>query len=138
MRIWLGRESLLLNKTKDVTISALNHYKDRLSNIESDKQIEDLPKSVRSLLEAEAKKPIELIDDSIDKLKGDDINDISLLEQRIDLLVKSLECYRGDLIKIKKIMDEKYPELFDPSRNIREKINLITEALEKIPQFSGA
>lgn len=136
MRIWLGRESLELNRTRDVTLNALNHYKDRLSNIESDKQIEDLPKAVRSLLAKEAKKPFEVIDDSISKLETGGLNDISSLEERIDLLVKALECYRDDLMKTKRIMGDKYPELFDPSRDIRKEIELITEALEEIPKFS--
>ena len=136
MRIWLGKEFLELNRGRKVTLTALNHYKNRLSEIESDKQIEDLPKATRSLLKNEAGKPLQLIENIIEKLETGGLDNISQLENRVDLLEKALKCYREDMNKIESTMYHKYPELFDKSQDTVDEIELINEALENIPKFA--
>ena len=132
--MWKGRYAFETDKNRNVMISALEYYKSRLAGVSNDKQLEDLPKAVRDLLQNEANTPIETIDTVIDTLKSQEYSRINDLEHSVSLLENSLKIYKTDLETVSKTMASKYPGLFGTkqSPNITEEIETIDSILEEI------
>ncbi len=145
----LGIKSLnfaqrLCNIEQDLTLSILPFQRHTsevvdLANETGTPYILHMPMEPQSMNENPGEGAIYISDvesDIIEKLETGGLDNISQLENRVDLLEKALKCYREDMNKIENTMYHKYPELFGKSSNIEEEIDLIDEALEEIPKFA--
>jgi len=134
MIMWRGSYAFETDKNRNVMITALEHYKSRLTGVSNDKQLEDLPKAVKILLQNEANTPIQTINTVIEILKSNEYGRISTLEHSVSLLENSLKIYKTDLITVSETIASKYPRLFGhkESPNITEEIEIIDKVLEEI------
>ena len=132
--MWQGRYTLEIDKNIAVMVSALNHYKDRLNTLSYDKQNEDLPVAVRTLLQREVNSSLEVVDETLEILKSRDDVKIGSLEEHADLLETALKIYKTDLGTVSETMTTKYPVLFGhkESPDITKEIVLIDKVLEGV------
>ena len=133
MMMWRGRYAFDSEKNTKVMISALEYYKNRLNDISNDKEVKDLPKAVKILLQNEANTQNNDINYCVGILKEENPQ-LNLLHQHVSLLETALKIYKTDLQTVRETMASTYPGLFGTkqSPNIVEEIGVINKVLDEI------
>lgn len=132
-KVWEGKKFIAQKEGKEVIISALNHYKKRLSTIELDQSVKEMGASFGMIFKQEAQKNLKVINPLIQKISSESIDDS--LQDSIPILEKALSCYHADILKIEKTRIENCSELFDEPKNLKEQLPLVNNALEIINSF---
>ena len=131
--LWLGG-IYLQNGGHIIVLKALKHYKNRVSKIGNDPQLQDAAITLRMLISDEGKKTAEKVD-SVMKIISAGKNDPNLINQtqfEVPLMEKALKCYQADIKKITHTMQKRYGDLFDEPKNLYDDLPLIDNALKEI------
>jgi len=137
-KIWLGAIYLKDEGGYEIVLKSLNHYKKRLKSIGNSPELKDSSAMLGSLLQQEAAKIIPKIDETIKKIQ-EGLTDTKLLNSLSNdskFLVKSLLCYEADIKKAQDIGHEYFLKLVGDLSLIKNNLELIKNALNKIDQFS--
>ena len=137
-KIWLGAIYLKDEGGYEIILKSLNHYKKRLKTLGSSPELKDSSAMFGSLLQQEAMKTIPKIDEVIKKIQ-DSLSDTSLLyslsEDR-SFLAKALACYEADIKKAQDTGHEYFLKLVGSLPLVKNDLEIIKNALDKINQFS--
>jgi hypothetical protein len=137
-KIWLGSIYLKDEGGYEIVLKSLNHYKKRLKSIGSSPELKNSSAMFGSLLQQEATKVIPKIDKTV-KIIQEGLTDIKLLNSLSSdsgFLVKSLLCYEADIKKAQDSGHEYFLKLVGDLSVVRNNLELIKNALNKIKQSS--
>jgi len=129
---WSGVKYILEENGDKLLFKASNHYRKRLTKIDSDPSVKALGGSFGMLLNQEAHKTFNAVNPVIEKIASRDAEKINSLQSDISILEKALNCYKSDIQKIVSNMENQYAELFDEPKTMKNDLPLIDEALSKI------
>lgn len=137
-KIWLGAVYLKDEGGYEIVLKSLDHYKKRLKSLGSSPELKDSSAMFGSLLQQEAMKTIPKIDEVIKKIQ-DGLSDTTLLyslsEDR-SFLAKALACYEADINKAQDTGHEYFLKLVGNLPLVKNDLEIIKNALDKINQFS--
>ena len=137
-KIWLGAVYLKDEGGYEIVLKSLDHYKKRLKSLGSSPELKDSSAMFGSLLQQEAMKTIPKIDEVIKKIQ-DGLSDTALLyslsEDR-SFLAKALACYEADIKKAQDTGHEYFLKLVGNLPLVKNDLEIIKNALDKINQFS--
>jgi hypothetical protein len=137
-KIWLGAIYLKDEGGYEIVLKSLDHYKKRLKSLGSSPELKDSSAMFGSLLQQEAMKTIPKIDEVIKKIQ-DGLSDTTLLyslsEDR-SFLAKALACYEADINKAQDTGHEYFLKLVGNLPLVKNDLEIIKNALDKINQFS--
>ncbi|MBI5859383.1 MAG: hypothetical protein HZB73_01345 [Nitrosarchaeum sp.] len=137
-KIWLGVIYLKDEGGYELVLKSLAHYKKRLTTIGNSPELKDSSAMFASLLQQEAMKTIPKIDEMIKKIQNG-LSDAKLLNSLSDdsaFLVKALLCYEADIKKAQDTGHEYFLKLVGNLPLIKDDLEAIKHALNKISQFS--
>lgn len=137
-KIWLGAIYLKDEGGYEIVLKSLNHYKKRLKSIGNSPELKNSSAMFISLLQQEAMKTIPKIDETIKTIQ-EGLTDIRLLNSLSNdsrFLVKALLCYEADIKKAQDVGHEYFLKLVGDLSLVRNNVELIKNALNKIEQFS--
>ena len=137
-KIWLGAVYLKDEGGYEIVLKSLDHYKKRLKSLGSSPELKDSSAMFGSLLQQEAMKTIPKIDEVIKKIQ-EGLSDTTLLyslsEDR-SFLAKALACYEADINKAQDTGHEYFLKLVGNLPLVKNDLEIIKNALDKINQFS--
>jgi len=137
-KIWLGAIYLKDEGGYEIVLKSLIHYKKRLKSIGNSPELKDSSAMFGSLLQQEAMKTITKIDETI-KIIQEGLVDIKLLNSLSNnsrFLTNSLLCYEADIKKAQDTGHEYFLKLVGDLSSVKNNLELIKNALNKIEQFS--
>lgn len=122
----------------EIVLKSLNHYKKRLRTIGNSPELKDSSAMFGSILQQEAMKTIPKIDETIKKIQ-DGLSDNNLLDslsKDVPFLLKALLCYETDIKKAQDTGHEYFLKLVGDLPLVKNDLELIKNASDKIKQFS--
>jgi len=122
----------------EIILKSLAHYKKRLRTIGNSPELKDSSAMFGTLLQQEAMKTIPKIDEIIKKIQ-DSLTDIKLLNslnEDLSFLLKALMCYETDIQKAQNTGHEYFLKLIGDLSLVKNDLEVIKNALNKIRQFS--
>ena len=137
-KIWMGIIYLKDEGGYEIVLRSLNHYKKRLKSIGNSPELKDSSAMFGSLLQQEAMKTIPKIDHII-KIIQEGLTESTLLNSLSNdsgFLVKALLCYEADIKKAQDTGHEYFLKLVGDLSLVKNDLELIKNALNKIEQFS--
>lgn len=122
----------------EIVLKSLTHYKKRLRTIGNSPELKDSSAMFGTILQQEAMKTIPKIDEVIKKIQ-DGLSDIKLLNSLSEdspFLLKALLCYESDIKKAQDTGHEYFLKLIGDLPLVKNDLEVIKNALNKIHQFS--
>jgi hypothetical protein len=138
-KIWLGGIYLKDEGGYEIILKSLNHYKKRLKTIGISPELKDSAAMFASILQQEATKTIPKIDEIIKRIQEglSDNKSLNSLSDDSPFLIKALLCYEADIKKAQDTGHEYFLKLVGDLPSIKNDLEIIKEALNKINQFSA-
>lgn len=138
-KIWLGGIYLKDEGGYEIILKSLNHYKKRLKTIGISPELKDSAAMFASILQQEATKTIPKIDEIIKRIQEglSDNKSLNSLSDDSLFLIKALLCYEADIKKAQDTGHEYFLKLVGDLPSIKNDLEIIKEALNKINQFSA-
>ena len=122
----------------EIILKSLTHYKKRLKTIGNSPELKNSSAMFGTLLQQEAMKTIPIIDEIIKKIQ-DSLTDTKLLNslnEDLPFLLKALMCYESDIQKAQNTGHEYFLKLVGDLLLVKNDLEVIKKALNKIRQFS--
>jgi hypothetical protein len=122
----------------EIVLKSLIHYKKRLRTIGSSPELKDSSAMFGTILQQEAMKTIPKIDEIIKKIQ-DCLSDTKLfnsLSEDSSFLLKALLCYESDIKKAQDTGHEYFLKLVVDLPLVKNDLEIIKNASDKIKQFS--
>ena len=137
-KIWVGAFYLKDEGGYEIVLKSLNHYKKRLKTIGNSPELKDSSTMFASILQKEAMKTIPKIDEMIKKIQEglSDIRLLNSLSEDSPFLAKALLCYETDIKKAQDTGHEYFLKLIVNLPLVKNDLEVIKNALNKISQFS--
>ena len=137
-KIWLGGIFLKNEGGYEITLKSLTHYKKRLHTIGNSPELKEAAAMFAPVLQQQAVKTIPKIDEAILKIQDvlSDTKPVDSLRDDMELLQRALECYQSDIEKAENTGHEYFIKLLGDLPATRKDTPSITQAIEKINQFS--
>lgn len=137
-KIWLGGLYFKEEGGYEITLKALEHYKNRLKTLSASPELKESAAMFASVLNSQARKTVPKIDEAIAKIKNnlDTIQKVNNLQEDIPFFEKALTCYESDIHKAEDSGYEYFVKLVGDMSQARKDLETIKTALEKISQFS--
>tara|TARA_Y100000590_G_scaffold186577_1_gene212589 strand:- start:5047 stop:5472 length:426 start_codon:yes stop_codon:yes gene_type:complete len=137
-KIWLGGIFLKNEGGYEITLKSLTHYKKRLQTIGNSPELKEAAAMFAPVLQQQAVKTIPKIDEAILKIQDvlSDTKPVDSLRDDMELLQRALECYQSDIEKAENTGHEYFIKLLGDLPATRKDTPSITQAIEKINQFS--
>ncbi len=136
-KIWLGGIYLKDEGGYEIILRSLIHYKKRLMTVDKSPEIKDSAAMFGGILILAAKKAMQKIDETIQKIQGGlpDAQSINTLKENIPILEKALTSYETDIQKAQDTGHEYYLNLIGDLPSVKNDLELIKIAKSKINQF---
>tara|TARA_B100000029_G_scaffold408248_1_gene409443 strand:- start:978 stop:1403 length:426 start_codon:yes stop_codon:yes gene_type:complete len=136
--IWLGGIYLKNEGGYEIVLRSLTHYKKRLQTIGNSPELKEAAAMFAPVLQQQAAKTIPKIDETISKIQDvlTDTKPIDSLADDAQFLQRALECYQSDIEKAENTGHEYFIKLLGDLPASKKDTPNITEAIEKIKQFS--
>ena len=137
-KIWLGGIFLKNEGGYEITLKSLTHYKKRLQTIGNSPELKEAAAMFAPVLQQQAVKTIPKIDEAILKIQDvlSDTKPVDSLRDDMELLQRALECYQSDIEKAENTGHVYFIKLLGDLPATRKDTPSITQAIEKINQFS--
>jgi len=137
-KIWLGGIFLKNEGGYEIVLKSLAHYKKRLQTIGNSPELKEAAAMFAPVLQQQAVKTIPKIDEAILKIQDvlSDTKPVDSLRDDMELLQRALECYQSDIEKAENTGHEYFIKLLGDLPATKKDIQIITQAIEKINQFS--
>ena len=137
-KIWLGGIFLKDEGGYEIILKSLTHYKKRLQTIGNSPELKEAAAMFAPVLQQQAVKTIPKIDDIVSKIQDvlSDAKSIDSLTDDVQFLQRALECYQSDIEKAENTGHEYFLKLLGDLPTVKKDKLSITQAIEKIKQFS--
>jgi len=137
-KLWLGGIYLKDEGGYEILLKSLTHYEKRLKTIHLSPELKEAAAMFAPVLQSQARKRVPMISEAKEKIEKIllDTMPIQSLEQDLEILVKSLECYKSDIEKAEDTGAEYFVKLLGDVHEARNNMDLIENALVKIKQYS--
>ena len=122
----------------EIILKSLTHYKKRLQTIGNSPELKEAAAMFAPVLQQQAVKTIPKIDDIVSKIQDvlSDAKSIDSLTDDVQFLQRALECYQSDIEKAENTGHEYFLKLLGDLPTVKKDKLSITQAIEKIKQFS--
>ena len=137
-KIWLGGIFLKNEGGYEIVLKSLAHYKKRLQTIGNSPELKEAAAMFAPVLQQQAVKTIPKIDETISKIQDvlSDTKQIGCLTDDVQFLQRALECYQSDIEKAENTGHEYFIKLLGDLPAAKKDTPNITQAIDKISQFS--
>jgi hypothetical protein len=135
---WIGGIFLKDEGGYEIILKSLNHYKKRLKTIGNSPELKDSTAMFASVLQQEAMKTVPKIDEIIKNIRDclSESEPIDALIKDISFFQKALACYESDIKKAQDTGYEYFMKLGGDLSVVKDDINIIKLAQEKINYFT--
>ena len=137
-KIWLGGIFLKNEGGYEIVLKSLSHYKKRLQTIGNSPELKEAAAMFAPVLQQQAAKTIPKIDETVSKIQNflSDEIPVGSLADDAQFLQRALECYQSDIEKAENTGHEYFIKLLGDLSAAKKDTPNITQAIEKISQFS--
>lgn len=137
-KVWLGAIFLKDEGGYEIVLKSLLHYKKRLKTLGNSPELKDAAAMFASVLHQQAVKTVPKIDETVEKIEKslEDIQSTNKLVDEIPFLEKALQCYEADIHKAQDYGHEYFVNLVGDMEVATKDLEIISNALKKIKQFS--
>mgnify|MGYP001188427415 FL=1 len=135
---WMGGIYLKEEGGYEILLKSLTHYEKRLKTIHLSPELKEAAAMFAPVLQSQARKRVPMIKEAKEKMEQILLDTIPIqsLEQDLEILVKSLECYKADIEKAEDTGVEYFVKLLGDVHEARNDLESIKNALIKIKQYS--
>ena len=137
-KIWLGGIFLKNEGGYEIVLKSLSHYKKRLQTIGNSPELKEAAAMFAPVLQQQAAKTIPKIDETVSKIQNflSDEMPVGSLADDAQFLQRALECYQSDIEKAENTGHEYFIKLLGDLPAAKKDTPNITQAIDKISQFS--
>lgn len=135
---WIGGIYLKDEGGYIIILKCLTHYKKRLQTIHASPELKEAAAMFAPVLQSQAKKRIPMIDDVKEQIEKFLLNltESKVLEEKVEIIGKALECRKSDIEKAKTTPDEYFTKLIGDVQESKKDLESIKNALTKIKEYS--
>ena len=135
---WIGGIYLKNEGGYIIILKCLIHYKKRLQTIHASPELKEAAAMFAPVLQSQAKKRIPMIDDVKEQIEKFLLNltKSKVLEEKVEIIEKALECRKSDIEKAETIPDEYFTKLIGDVQESKKDLESIKNALTKIKEYS--
>ena len=135
---WIGGIYLKDEGGYAIILKCLTHYKKRLQTIHASPELKEAAAMFAPVLQSQAKKRIPMIDDVKEQIERFLLNltKLKVLEEKIEIIEKALECRKSDIEKAETTPDEYFTKLLVDVQESKKDLEPIKNALTKIKEYS--